>query len=55
MPSPTSEAKSAKGIAMAANPILIDRRARLDPATLDCPVIHDLRELLELLGIHVNE
>ncbi len=37
------------------NPILIDRRARLDPATLDCPVIHDLRELLGLLGFQAYE
>ncbi len=32
------------------HPILIDRRGRLDPATLDCPVIHSLDELPALLG-----
>jgi putative hydrolase of the HAD superfamily len=33
------------------HPILIDRRARLDPAALDCPVIHGLDELPALLGL----
>lgn len=33
------------------NPVLIDRRERLQPAQLDCPVIHSLADLLALLQI----
>ncbi len=32
-------------------PVLLDRRGDLDPAQLDCIVIHDLYELLDLLEI----
>ena len=33
------------------HPVLIDRRARLDPLEVDCPVIHTLDDLLGLLGM----
>jgi putative hydrolase of the HAD superfamily len=33
------------------HPILIDRRALLDPMQIDCPVIHSLSELPALLGL----
>ncbi|MBA3823489.1 MAG: HAD family hydrolase [Ktedonobacterales bacterium] len=33
------------------HPILIDRRARLDPQAVDCPVIHTLDDLLRLLEV----
>jgi putative hydrolase of the HAD superfamily len=31
------------------NPVLLDRRRRLDPTQIDCPVIHTLADLLRLL------
>lgn len=37
------------------HPILIDRRARLDPQHLDCPIIHSLSELPTLLGLEDSE
>ena len=37
------------------HPILIDRRQRLDPALVDCPVIHTLDDLLALLEITASD
>lgn len=37
------------------HPVLIDRRQLLDPATIDCPVIHRLDELLPMLGMRDDQ
>ncbi len=37
--------------ALGINPVLIDRMRMLQPEVVDCPLIYDLYELLDLLGI----
>ena len=37
--------------ALGIHPVLIDRMRMLQPAVVDCPLVYDLYELLDLLGI----